>query len=127
FSAECAGFTLVEASGEVIDCSSTQNAELWAAGRCSLGLFGVMTEISMNVRPAYKLIEKNFFLERKDAFAQLDKLVASNRHFEFFWFPYADRLICKTLNETDEDAPPPRDAETMYARGEKGGSEATTF
>jgi FAD-linked oxidoreductase len=127
FSAECAGFTLVEASGEVIDCSATQNAEIWEAGRCSLGMFGVMTEISMNVRPAYKLVEKNFFLEQKDAFAQLDKLVATNRHFEFFWFPYSDRLICKTLNESDEDAPPPRDAETMYRRGEKGGSEATTF
>ncbi len=127
FSAECAGFRLVEASGEVIECSSTENAEIWEAGRCSLGTFGVMTQISMHVRPAYKLTEKNFLLDPKEGFAKLDSLVADNRHFEFFWFPYADRLICKTLNETDDDAPAPRDAETMYRRGERGGSDARAF
>jgi FAD-linked oxidoreductase len=127
FSAECAGFRLVEASGEVIDCSPTENAEIWEAGRCSLGMLGVMTEISMYVRAAYKLEEKSFLLDPETGFAKLDEHVAGNRHFEFFWFPYADRLICKTLNETSSEAPAPRDAETMFRRGEKGGSQAATF
>jgi FAD-linked oxidoreductase len=127
FSAECAGFRLVQANGDVVDCSPTDNAEIWEAGRCSLGTLGVMTEVSMYVRPAYKLTEKNFFLDVDEGFAELDRHVNGNRHFEFFWFPYSDRLICKTLNETNEDAPTPRDAETMYQRGEKGGSDARTF
>src|SRR6201996_811725 len=83
FSAEVAGFRLVLASGEVIDCTPTENAEVWQAGRLSLGMFGVMTEISMYVRPAYKLVEKNFLLPPKELFARLDELVNGNRHFEF--------------------------------------------
>ncbi|HTQ14001.1 MAG TPA: D-arabinono-1,4-lactone oxidase [Rhizomicrobium sp.] len=127
FSAEVAGFRLVTADGSVIDCTATENADVFAAGRCSLGMMGVMTEISMFVRPAYKLIEKNFLMPPDELFAQLDMLVNSNRHFEFFWFPYADVCVCKSLNETDGPAPDPRDAEAMRQRGEKGGSGAIAF
>jgi FAD-linked oxidoreductase len=127
FSAEAACFRLVLANGEVIDCSGTENSEICAAGRCSLGMLGVMTEITMNVRPAYKLTEKNFLMPPDELFAQLDTLVNSNRHFEFFWFPYADVCICKSLNETDEPAPEPRSAQALYERGEKGGSDSTAF
>ena len=127
FSAEVACFRLVCANGDVIDCTGDENSEICAAGRCSLGMLGVMTEISMHVRPAYKLVEKNFLLAPDDLFAQLDTLVASNRHFEFFWFPYADVCICKTLNETDEPAPEPRSAQALYERGEKGGADSRVF
>ncbi len=127
FSGEVAGFRLVLANGDVISCSPAENAEAFTAGRCSFGMLGAMTEISMDVRPAYRLVEKNFLLPVDALFAQLDTLVQSNRHFEFFWFPYADVCICKTLNETDAPAPQPRGAEALYARGEKGSSDATAF
>ncbi len=127
FSAEVAGFRLVTANGEVLDCTPDENAELFAAGRCSLGMFGAMTEISMHVRGAYRLKEENFLKTPGELFAQLDTLVRTNRHFEFFWFPYAERCICKSLNETDEPAPAPRSAEAMQARGEKSGADARTF
>ena len=70
-------------------------ADIFAAGRTSLGALGVMTEITMNVRPAYKLVENNFLLPIDELFRRLDELVADNRHFEFFWFPYADVAVCK--------------------------------
>lgn len=127
FSGEVAGFRLILASGEVLNCTPEENAEIFAAGRTSMGTLGVMTEISMHVRPAYKLIEKNFLLAPDELFRQFDELVANNRHFEFFWFPYADNAICKTLNETDLDAPPPRSIEEMRKRGEVVGGDMRAF
>ncbi len=127
FSAEVAGFRLVLASGEVIECSASVNPDIFAAGRTSLGALGVMTEITINVRPAYKLLERNFLLPIDELFRRLDELVAGNRHFEFFWFPYADVAICKSLNETDKPAPEPRTAEQMYVRGEQGTADARAF
>lgn len=127
FSAEVAGFRLVLASGEVVECSATENADVFNAGRTSLGTLGVMTEITMNLRPAYKLVEKNFLLPIDELLRDLDRHVASNRHFEFFWFPYADSAICKSLNETDADAPAPRSAEQMRERGEKGSTDQALF
>jgi FAD-linked oxidoreductase len=127
FSAEVAGFRLVLASGEVIECSAADNPDIFNAGRTSLGTLGVMTEITMSVRPAYKLVEKNFLLPIGELLRDLDTHVASNRHFEFFWFPYAEVAICKSLNETDRDAPAPRSAEQMRARGEKGSTDQALF
>ncbi len=127
FSAEVAGFKLVLANGQVLACSAGENPEIYAAGRCSLGMLGVMTEITMNLIPAYKLVEHNFLLSSDELFAQLDALIASNRHFEFFWFPYADRAVCKSLNVSNDAAPESRSADEMQARGEKGGADARTF
>jgi FAD-linked oxidoreductase len=127
FSAEVAGLRLVLASGEVIECSPSVNPDVFAAGRTSLGALGVMTEIAINVRPAYKLLERNFLLPIDELFHRLDELVAGNRHFEFFWFPYADVAICKSLNETDEPAPEPRSAQQMYERGEQGSTDQRAF
>ncbi len=126
-SSAVAGFRIILADGSVLTCSEGENEEIFAAGRVSLGMLGVMTEITMRVRPAYKLIEKNFLLPPQELFAQLDSLVATNRHFEFFWFPYADVAVCKTLNETDEQAPEPRTAEQMRDRGERIGADSQTF
>jgi len=79
----------------------------------------VMTEIAMNVRPAYKLAGKNFTHSIDELFDQLDGLVAANRHFEFFWFPYTDIAVCKSLNETEAHARTPRSAEKLHARGDR--------
>ena len=126
-SSAVAGFRIILADGSVLSCSPTENAEIFAAGRVAMGTLGVMTEITMRVRPAYRLAEKNFLLSPQDLFSQLDTLVASNRHFEFFWFPYADVAVCKTLNETDEKAPEPRSAEEMRLRGERVGADSRIF
>ncbi len=127
FSADVAGFRLMLATGEIIDCTPTDNAEIYEAGRLSLGMFGVLTEISMHVRPAYKLVEKNFLMSSGEAFKDLDALVNANRHFEFFWFPYAENVICKSLNETTDEAPSPRSSEEMYRRGEKASTDSRVF
>ncbi|HEY0281122.1 MAG TPA: D-arabinono-1,4-lactone oxidase [Rhizomicrobium sp.] len=127
YSAEVAGFRLVKANGEVIDCSANENADIFAAGRTSLGTFGVITEIAMNVRPTYKLVKKEFSHSIGELFRQLDGLVAANRHFKFFWFPYSDTAVCKSLNETEANARAPRSAEKLRARGERVSIEDDVF
>ncbi len=128
FSAEVAGFRLVTASGEIIHCSRDENPDVFDAGRCSVGALGVMAEIAMHVRPIYKLAEKDFLLPIDQLWDQLESLITKNRHFEFFWFPYSDVAVCKTLNESDKDAPAPRSAEYLRDRGIKGSvGEARTF
>jgi len=127
FSSQVAGFRLLLASGEILQCSATENASVFAAGRTAFGSLGIMIDISMQVRQAYKLVEKNFLLPIGELWEKLDGLVRDNRHFEFFWFPYSDVAVCKTLNESSEPAPNPRPAEALYARGERGGFDTRIF
>lgn len=127
FSSDVAGFRVVLANGDVLNCSAKENADIFAAGRLALGLFGVLTEITMAVRQRYRLTEDNFFLSSDELFHRLDELVAKNRHFEFFWFPYSDIAVCKALNETDRPAPEPHGAETMRRRGARYGGADHAF
>jgi FAD-linked oxidoreductase len=127
FSSQVAGFRLLLASGEVLHCSAAENDTIFTAGRTAFGSLGVMIDISMQVRAAYKLIEKNFLLPIGELWEKLDGFVQDNRHFEFFWFPYADVAVCKTLNESSETAPEPRCAEILYDRGERGGFDTRIF
>lgn len=117
FSSDVAGFRLVLANGGVLNCTELENQEIYFAGRVALGVLGVMTEITMTVRPCYRLVEDNFFLDSKELFEKLDDLVAGNRHFEFFWFPYSDFAVCKALNETDKPGPAPCSADELRRRG----------
>ena len=118
-SSEIVGFRMILADGSVLACSRTENSDVFEAGRLGLGLLGVMTEITTNVRSAYRLVENSFLLSPKELFRKLDYLIAANRHFEFFWFPYSDVMVCKTLNETSEPATGPCTTEQMRKRGER--------
>ena len=126
-SAQVAGFRLILANGDLRNCSATENAELFMAGRVSMGTLGIMSKITMQVVPAYKLVEANFALPIAELFGKLDALIADNRHFEFFWFPYAETAVCKSLNHSDAPAPDPRPVEDMRARGEAGSADMRVF
>jgi FAD-linked oxidoreductase len=127
FSSQVAGFRLLLANGEILHCTASENETIFAAGRTAFGSLGVMIDISIHVRPTYKLVEKNFLLPVGELWERLDGLVEENRHFEFFWFPYSDVAICKTLNESSETAPDPRGADALRERGERGGFDTQVF
>lgn len=112
-------FTLVTTDGDVVYADARENAEIFAAGRLSLGLLGAMTEIGMKVRPRYKLVKTYFVHSVDETFRQLAGMAEANRHFEFYWFAYNDHIVCKSLNETSARAPEPRSPAAMRIRGER--------
>jgi len=126
-SAEVKAFRLVTADGQVLECSQASNTDVWEAGRVSFGSLGVMSELTLNVRKAYKLRERNWLMPTVECWRDLAKHRDGQRHFEFFWFPYADAVLAKSLTETDEDCGPPLTSEQMAARGERITGDQRTF
>ncbi len=126
-SAEVKAFRLVTADGQVLACSATSNADVWEAGRVSFGSLGVMSEITMGVRKAYKLRERNWVMPVAECWRDLAKLRDGHRHFEFFWFPYADGVVAKSLDETDEEVAAPLTTAQMAERGERVTADQRTF
>jgi FAD-linked oxidoreductase len=110
------GFRLVGADGEARWCDSTTAPELFEAQRLSLGLFGIATEIELEVVPAFHLEErltKMPLAEVRERFASLED---AHRHVEFFIFPYSDEAILKTLSLA-EPCPAPASTSDMSETG----------
>lgn len=106
FSASVAGARVVLASGDIVDCSPSEEPELFELARHSLGGVGLLSQLTMSLRPAYRLHETLWSEDPDDVFARIDDLIAATRHFEFFWMPQKDRCACKSLAETNADVDP---------------------
>lgn len=108
FSSMVRALRLVTPSGDVIEASPEKNADVFEAARLSLGALGVVSQLTMAVCPAYKLLERGWTMPADACLEEASVLKSATRHFEFFWFPHANKTICKSLEETHEDAPDPR-------------------
>ena len=101
-SAYVEAFELLTASGEILKCSRTENSEIFAAGRVSLGSLGILTKITMQNRPRYKLKEHIQLCLVEDMMQNIQQWKHQHRHIECFVFPHEKQLMLKTLDETDE-------------------------
>jgi FAD/FMN-containing dehydrogenase len=81
------GLRLVLASGDVLECSSDKSPEIFRAAQVSLGALGVITHVRLALEPAFRLRERTWNVGFEACMTQLESHIASNRHFEFFWFP----------------------------------------
>lgn len=99
-------FELLTASGEILHCNRHENPDIFAAGRVSLGSLGVLTKITMQNKPRYKLKEQVRLCAVKDFIQNIDQWKAQHRHIECFAFSHADKLILKTLDITEDEVQP---------------------
>jgi FAD-linked oxidoreductase len=105
-SSQVVALTLVTADGEVIECSEAENPEIFKAAQVSIGVLGIITKITLQCVPAYKL---QYFWKKKklsDCLAKLEQYKSENRNFEFLWLPHTDWVQAKFINLTDQ--PPKR-------------------
>lgn len=79
-----------------------KDSPLFYAARCSLGALGVITEITLQNEPAYKLQETTEVVSIKEAMDYTEKNKDKHRNLEFFAFPFGDTAILKMLDYTDK-------------------------
>jgi FAD-linked oxidoreductase len=106
-SAHAVGFRLLLADGSSLDCSLEREPDVFRAAQVSLGGLGLVTRIRMQLRPAYRLRDEIRVVPLEDALRGLDEMLGRHRHVEFWWFPHADVVSVRTMDET---ADPPRDS-----------------
>ena len=112
--AQIRAFKLVTASGEVLTCDPVHNAEIFHCGRASLGALGVITEVTLNVVPAFNLraVEQPMRISHVlDNFAQL---IQENDFFEFYWVPHTKWALTKANNVSMDAIDSPGRFATWY-------------
>lgn len=104
FSAAVTGIRLAAPDGELVWASAEENADVWQAARQHLGAFGIVTELELQVRDAYRVREQGWTTSLDEVLATLDSKVDEHRHFEFFWYPTTDTALIKATDETEDPA-----------------------
>ena len=104
------GLTLVAGDGAVHRVHRDEDPELLSLLAVGLGAYGILTELELDVVPAYRLRA----LEQPEPLAAVldtaETIAAAHRHFEFYWFPHTDRTLTKRndIAEPGSGAPLPR-------------------
>ncbi|GAA2566554.1 D-arabinono-1,4-lactone oxidase [Winogradskya consettensis] len=96
--------TLVTGSGEILHVDST--SELFPAARLGIGALGILVDVTLRCVPAFVLLADERPMPMPDVLAMLDEGIATNDHFEFYWYPYTDRAQLKRNNRVDESHTP---------------------
>lgn len=93
---------IVTGDGSVINLSANEHGDLFDAARVNVGALGIVTQVTLNVVPAFRLRAVEG-AQRLDAVVEnLDELVDSNDHFEFFWIPHSKWALTKANNRTED-------------------------
>ena len=92
-SAQVTGLELVTGEGKELAASAEENPDVLEMARLGLGALGVLTSVTFAVEPLFTLAAHEAPMTWDQALAEADELVASNDHFEMYWFPHTDRLL----------------------------------
>lgn len=86
-SAALEGARLVDGMGNVIEVSRDHNSDLLPALQTSIGILGIMTEVTIKVAPAYELHARTDIMKYDEVMERFDSDVEDYRHFGLFWMP----------------------------------------
>jgi len=87
FSSVLTACRLVDGDGAVRELSLETTPDAMAAAQCSIGMLGVMTELTICVARAYNIHEQIVFMPIEELRERWSHLLAEYRHFSFFWMP----------------------------------------
>ncbi len=99
---------MVTAAGEVLAVSEAADPDLFKAACVSVGALGVMTEITLQNREAYRLKASNWAARIDEVLEEFEASATRHRHFEMFPLTHSDYALVLSIDETDEpvDNPP---------------------
>lgn len=97
------GVRLVDGTGTIRDYG-TGDPELSAVA-LGLGALGVVTELTIQCVPAFRLRAEEHPMALDAAIAEFDRLAEANDHLDLYWFPRADRVLAKRNNRAADGRP----------------------
>lgn len=103
-SAALRSIQLVLADGSLWEVDD-RDPETLRAARVAVGSLGVVTSVTVQTVPAFALRGVDAPRPIEEVLDEMDDLVDSNDHFEFFAFPHSPLALTRTNNRVDE---PPR-------------------
>ena len=87
FSATLEGAKLVDGTGQLVEVTRQSHPDHLAALQTSIGLLGIMTELTIKVAPAYHLHSRTDIMPFEQVLETFEDDIDIYRHYGLFWMP----------------------------------------
>lgn len=91
-------------SDGVVKTFTTSDGEIMNAARLSLGMFGIITKITFEVKPAYNVKVEEFKYPLDKCLEEIKSFVLDNDYAEVTWIPFNDEVYMQRANRTTQIA-----------------------
>ncbi|RUS45207.1 D-arabinono-1,4-lactone oxidase [Cohnella sp. AR92] len=96
------GMTIVDGNGDIRQLDAESSPDIFGALQVSLGVLGIVAQVTLRLRSSYKLEYRSSRIPLSECLDRLDEFRTGHRHFEFYWFPYAETCQIKFMDETED-------------------------
>jgi FAD/FMN-containing dehydrogenase len=93
------GVRMIDYQGDIKIFTQQQHPDVMRAMRVSLGALGIFTEITVKVKPLFKLQRVELCTDVETCLENFDELARENRNMDFYWYPRSDEVKIRILNE----------------------------
>lgn len=90
---------LVDSDGNLKTLCSCENTDLFIAARTSIGSLGIMTELTVQCEPLFKVKQEYKTVSWQEFLDSYEKLVAENDYIEFYWYVNNDLVDMTITNK----------------------------
>ncbi|NWX77660.1 GGLO oxidase, partial [Alca torda] len=97
--------TLLTASGEILECSESINADIFQAARLHLGCLGVVLTVTFQCVPQFHLHEVAFPSTLTEVLDHLEDHLKRSQYFRFLWFPHSENVSVIYQDPTNKASP----------------------
>ncbi|MDF3842033.1 D-arabinono-1,4-lactone oxidase [Pseudomonas citronellolis] len=101
-SSQVVGMRIIRPDGSVMEVSDTNNLDLLHATQVNIGMFGVISEMTLQVSDAYWLHDRVWREDFESLMERYDELASRHRHFGFFWCPTSESRHLYCLPDTQK-------------------------
>jgi len=103
FSAALEGARIVDGLGNLVAITRDSDPDVLHALQTSIGLLGIMTEVTLKVVPAYELHARVDIMKYGEVMERFESDVEEYRHFGLFWMPTDASATLYNLHDAGAD------------------------
>lgn len=95
-------FILITPEGKRMLIDRNRDTELFNLSVVNLGALGVISEVTINVVPAFNLHDNTKLTSYNEVVENLQYYIKQSDHFKFWWFPHTDKVVIYSYNHTNQ-------------------------
>jgi len=103
FSAALEGARIVDGLGNLVQVTRDGDPDVLHALQTSIGLLGIMTEVTLKVVPAYDLHARVDIMKYDEVMERFESDIEEYRHFGLFWMPTDASAALYNLHDAGAD------------------------